>query len=183
MASGLIVIGGGVRSGKSRYALDLALAQPGRRVFIATAQAFDDEMRQRIDDHRAERGDAFETIEAPIELADALAQASDASVVLLDCLTLWLSNMILAGREDSAVLGELERILSVERDHGLIVVTNEVGMGIVPDTPLGRRFRDLAGRANQALARRADALYAAMLGTILRLRPGPVTAVSSPEKE
>jgi adenosylcobinamide kinase / adenosylcobinamide-phosphate guanylyltransferase len=173
----LIVIGGGVRSGKSAFALTLAQQLGTRRVFIATAQAFDDEMRARIAAHRNERADAYETIEEPLALA-ALLPRVEADVVVIDCLTLWLSNHLLLNESIADVQREVDVLieeLRARRCH-TIIVTNEVGMGVVPESALGRMFRDLAGRAHQALSREADQIYFAMLGTLLRIRPEPITA-------
>jgi adenosylcobinamide kinase/adenosylcobinamide-phosphate guanylyltransferase len=174
---GIALIGGGVRSGKSQFALSLARRRGQRRVFIATAVPFDAEMRVRIDAHVIERGSDFETLEAPIELIAALRGVSGAEVVVIDCLTLWLSNLLLRDQTPERALSavdELSRVIEARRFH-TVVVTNEVGMGVVPETPLGRAFRDLAGRAHQRLARNADEVYLAVLGIMLRIRPGPVT--------
>lgn len=170
----LIFIGGGVRSGKSRFALSLARRIRGRRLFVATAEARDAEMAERIARHRQERGEDFATIEAPVELAETLG-ACRADVVLIDCLTLWLSNLLLAGktpREIDACVGNLLGVLA-KREFQAIVVTNEVGMGIVPESPLGRVFRDVAGSAHQRLSAAADEVFFAVLGTMLRLKPAP----------
>lgn len=171
-AGRVIVVGGGVRSGKSRFALDLALQRGGRRVFVATAQAFDDEMRARIVRHQIERADRFETIEVPIELAKTL-RGLDAEIALIDCLTLWLSNLCLRGDEEAQIDRAVEELVEVvgQRRFHVVFVTNEVGMGIVPESRLGRVFRDVAGRAHQRLATIADEIYFAVLGTVLRVRP------------
>jgi len=176
---GLIAVGGGARSGKSAYAVHRALAAGPRRLFVATAQAFDDEMRDRIDRHIAERGDAFATAEAPLDPAAALEDAADIDVALLDCTTVWLSNLMLADHTDAAIEAAVARLVAVARSRRfpVIAVSNEVGMGIVPDNAMARRFRDLAGRANQSLAAAADEVYAAVLGSVLRLRPSPVEMV------
>ena len=174
----IIVVGGGARSGKSRFALEYARRLGQRRVFVATAEGLDDEMRVRIAQHREERGAAFTTVEVPLALPEALAELA-AEVVVIDCLTLWLSNLLLAGLEAPAIedrLGALESVLRRRRFHAL-VVSNEVGLGVVPETPLGRAFRDLTGRAHQRLARAADELYLGAMGIILRVHPGPVERV------
>lgn len=178
----LALVGGGVRSGKSAFALALARTLGPRRVFLATAQARDAEMTARIAAHRAERAADFETIEEPYDPLAALERARGADVVLLDCLTLWLSNLLLRGDSEAAIAGKVAALAEALRaaPFAAIVVTNEVGMGIVPESPLGRAFRDVAGRAHQALAPRADRLYFAMLGTILRLAPGPVAVEPIP---
>lgn len=176
----LIVVGGGVRSGKSAFALELARELGERRAFIATAQAFDAEMRERIDRHVSERGAEFETYEQPTELAALLARVR-ADVVVVDCLTLWLSNLLLREAEPrtAALEAEIDRLveaLCTRRSH-VIVVTNEVGMGVVPESALGRLFRDLAGRAHQRTCAIADEIYFAALGCMLRLAPAPVALV------
>jgi adenosylcobinamide kinase/adenosylcobinamide-phosphate guanylyltransferase len=178
----LALVGGGVRSGKSAFALALARTLGPRRVFLATAQAWDGEMTSRIAAHRAERAGDFETIEEPLELLPAVERARGADVLLLDCLTLWLSNLLLRGDSEAAIARQVEALAAALRAAPFpsIVVTNEVGMGIVPESPLGRTFRDVAGRAHQALAGRADHLYFAMLGTLLRLKPGPVALAFTP---
>lgn len=176
----LIVVGGGVRSGKSAFALDLARGLGSRRAFVATAQPFDREMRERIERHVRERGSEFETYEEPRELT-ALLERLQADVVVLDCLTMWLSNWLL--REPQPSAGELEREIDAlaealsRRHNHVILVTNEVGMGVVPESALGRLFRDLAGRAHQQMCASADEIYFAALGCMLRLRPEPVALV------
>ena len=176
-----ILIAGGVRSGKSAFALQRALALGVRRVFVATAEPFDDDMRARADNHRRERGDAFSTVEAPRALREALGEAArDADVVVIDCLTLWLSNLLLAGESQEAIaqhVAELAEQIAQSPAH-VVMVSNEVGMGVVPESALGRAFRDVAGRAHQRLAARADELYFALMGQLLRLRPEPLALVS-----
>ncbi|MFL5298840.1 MAG: bifunctional adenosylcobinamide kinase/adenosylcobinamide-phosphate guanylyltransferase [Anaeromyxobacteraceae bacterium] len=172
----LALVGGGVRSGKSAFALALARRLGIRRAFVATAQAFDREMEERIALHRAERDGEFATVEEPLDLPAALAHV-DADVVVVDCLTLWLSNLLLRGDSAADVAAAVERLaaeLARRRLHA-VLVTNEVGMGVVPESALGRLFRDVAGRAHQRLARDADRVYLAALGCVLRLRPGPVS--------
>lgn len=178
--SGLIVlIGGGVRSGKSAFALSRARELGERRVFVATAQAFDAEMRARIDAHRDEREPSFRTIEEPLDVAGVLDRERDADVVVVDCLTLWLSNLLLADADDAAIdaaIGGLADAAARTPAH-TIFVTNEVGLGIVPDNALARRFRDHAGRLHQRLAASADEIYLGTLGVMLRLSPGPIERV------
>ena len=144
---------GGARSGKSSHAEQIMRALPPPWTYIATGQAFDEEMRERIAEHRRRRGDGWQTIEAPIDLAGALAQA-ESSPVLIDCLTLWLTNLMLGDHEIPAALTAFEAILE-RRSQPTLLVSNEVGMGIVPETPLGRRFRDKAGWLNQRIAAKA----------------------------
>jgi adenosylcobinamide kinase/adenosylcobinamide-phosphate guanylyltransferase len=181
------LVGGGASSGKTAFALKLAMRRGERRVFVATAEAFDDEMRERIARHVAERGRDFETLEAPRDLERALARLGaerrDIDVVVIDCLTLWLSNLMLAELTQDAIAARVDALASVLSSYPFdtILVTNEVGMGLVPETPLGRAFRDVAGRAHQRLASTADEVFLAALGTVLRLRPGPVIAVELSE--
>lgn len=174
----LILVGGGARSGKSRFALRRASELGARRVFVATAEPFDDEMKERIERHRTERGNLFRTLEAPIDLPRAMEGLTDVDVVVIDCLTIWLSNLLLKDYGEERVEHEVEALLARVRPRRFhtLVVTNEVGMGMVPPSRLGRLFRDVAGRAHQKLAEEADAIYLATLGTVLRLRPGPVEA-------
>jgi adenosylcobinamide kinase/adenosylcobinamide-phosphate guanylyltransferase len=176
MTRSVIVVGGGVRSGKSAFALHRARALGGRLGFVATAQAFDAEMAARIADHVRTRGPEFFTIEEPLEVPERLAALADLDVVVLDCLTLWLSNMLLSDQPATRIAARIDDLVRVvERaPFHTIIVTNEVGMGVVPDTPLGRAFRDIAGAAHQQLAAVAHELYLAALGVIVRLRPDPI---------
>lgn len=176
----VVLIGGGVRSGKSAFALQRAAQLGVRRMFIATAQAFDPEMTSRIERHQSERGGEYVTIEEPHELISALDRCADAEVVVVDCLTLWLSNLLLRGDRPQAIVervDELVRVLS-RCEHHSVLVTNEVGMGVVPPSPLGRDFRDVSGWAHQRLARVADEIYVGLLGAVLRLKPAPVALTS-----
>lgn len=154
---GLAFISGGARSGKSRFAQGLAELHPAPRVYVATGQALDEEMQTRIARHQAERGPEWVTREEPLELARLLPEIDgQCQVILLDCLTMWLSNLMMAGTVDLA--GEGQRLVNVLRSMAtpVIIVSNEVGWGIVPDNPLARRFRDLAGGLHQELAALAD---------------------------
>jgi adenosylcobinamide kinase/adenosylcobinamide-phosphate guanylyltransferase len=178
------LVGGGVRSGKSAFALARARALGERRVFVATGQALDGEMAERIAAHVHARGADFRTVEEPLDLPNALRALGDrgADVVVVDCLTLWLSNLLMRGDGEAQVaahVDELVTVLARRRFHAL-VVTNEVGLGIVPESALARLFRDVAGRAHQRLAGAADEIYLAILGTILRLRPAPLAVMPSP---
>lgn len=177
----LVLVGGGARSGKSRFALAHALRLGSRRVLVATAEALDDEMRLRIARHRDDRGDTFRTVEEPRALCRAIERIGDADVVVVDCLTLWLANLLREPAAPERVDEEVETLLGVivTRPFVTIVVANEVGMGVVPDHPLGRLFRDVAGRANQRFSARAGEVYLAVLGSVLRLVPGPVATVES----
>jgi adenosylcobinamide kinase/adenosylcobinamide-phosphate guanylyltransferase len=174
-----VLIGGGARSGKTAFALRLARGLGERRVYIATATAGDGEMAARIARHRQERGAAFETVEEPLRLPRALRELARCDVVVVDCLTLWLSNLLLRDADPDAALREADDLadLAPSLPFHLLLVTNEVGMGLVPETPLGRMFRDVAGRVHQRLARVSDEIYLAALGVMLRLHPAPLQAV------
>jgi adenosylcobinamide kinase/adenosylcobinamide-phosphate guanylyltransferase len=165
---------GGARSGKSQYAEGLARRHRGQPTYIATAEITDDEIRERIARHREDRGKRWRTIEAPLDLIAALRKADGPkSFTLIECLTIWINNLIYHGKD---VPGELEHFrtsLAGSKGH-VVIVSNEVGLGIVPDNALARRFRDEAGRANQAIADVADevAFIAAGLPMMLK-RPRP----------
>ncbi|WP_165187015.1 bifunctional adenosylcobinamide kinase/adenosylcobinamide-phosphate guanylyltransferase [Caulobacter soli] len=164
---------GGARSGKSAFAQGaaeaLAARNGGRLVMIATAQAFDAEMVERIARHRQDRDGAWTTLEAPLDIAGALRELGSSDVVVVDCLTLWVSNLMLDERDVAAAAAEL--VAAVERFEGALwLVSNEVGFGIVPDNALARRFRDEAGRLHQALAQVADAVTLVVAGLTLSLK-------------
>jgi adenosylcobinamide kinase / adenosylcobinamide-phosphate guanylyltransferase len=184
--SKLVLIGGGARSGKSAYAVQRALALGPRRVFIATAEAFDDEMRARIAAHVTERANHFTTIDAPYELERAFESTQTrpevVDVVLIDCLTLWLSNLLLASVPSAEIEQRVSRLAKAceTATCPVLLVTNEVGFGLVPDTALGRQFRDISGRAHQRLARSAGEVLLAALGCMLRIKPAPVTLAGAP---
>ena len=173
--SKVILVTGGARSGKSRYAEKLAEGYAPTRGYLATGQAGDGEMAARIERHRGRRGGEWETVEEPLEVAAALSRVDGRyTVVLLDCITLWLSNLLFSGDGDPAgVLRQVERFTESFPSLAtpLIMVTNEVGMGIVPEHPLARSFRDLAGEANELIAARADEVYVTISGLPLRLKP------------
>ncbi len=159
---------GGARSGKSRLAQGAAEAHAGPLHYLATAEAHDEEMHERIARHRADRDARWTTIECPLALPEAIVGIGDGAV-LVDCLTLWLSNLMLSEHDIAARTADLLAALAAARAP-VYVVSNEVGMGIVPDHPLGRRFRDAAGRLNQAVAGMADATYLVVAGLVLPLQ-------------
>jgi adenosylcobinamide kinase/adenosylcobinamide-phosphate guanylyltransferase len=159
---------GGARSGKSAHALRLAEVGGRRPVMIATAQALDAEMAERIARHRAERGARWRTLEAPLDLSAAIAAIGAEEIAVIDCLTLWVSNLMLAERD---IARETARLLEAMRGKELLLVANEVGLGIVPDNALARRFRDEAGRVNQRVAAAADHVVFIAAGLPLTLKP------------
>ena len=160
---------GGARSGKSAYAEAVIEAAPGPWLYLATAQAFDDEMVARIAQHRARRSGLWRTRDVPLALPEAVADS--AGPVLVDCLTLWLTNLILA---EADIADAVARLLAACADAPgpLVLVGNEVGLGIVPDNALARRFRDEAGRLHQRLAARADRVVLTVAGLPLIVKPG-----------
>ena len=183
MRGELTFILGGARSGKSALAEQLA-ARGERVLYVATAEGRDDEMRRRIAAHRAARPGHWDTLEEPLELVAALRPIRDRyDTVLVDCLTLWVSNLLLqrqaAGAADDAIE---ERILNAAREllqlvassgGGWIMVSNEVGLGVVPGWPLGRAYRDLLGRVNQLVAAQAREVYLMVAGLPLQVKPAP----------
>ena len=166
---GLTFLLGGARSGKSAHAETLATALPSPWTYIATADAHDGEMAERIALHRARRSVGWTTVDAPLDLAQALRAVPDDRPLLVDCLTLWLSNHMLAEHDIDALSAELEEVLSAPRGPWF-VVSNEVGMGIVPETALGRRFRDGQGRLNQRVAACADRVLFMVAGLPLQVK-------------
>ena len=160
---------GGARSGKSAFAEKLVAATGRPRIYIATAEAWDDEMRCRIAQHRADRGAGWQTVEVPRDLAGALAAVPADAVVLVDCATLWLTNHLLAEADlDAQSAGLLAALAACAAP--VAVVSNEVGWGIVPDNALARRFRDAQGRLNQQMAAQADLVVAVMAGLPMALK-------------
>jgi adenosyl cobinamide kinase/adenosyl cobinamide phosphate guanylyltransferase len=167
-AAPLTLVLGGARSGKSLHAERLVTALPGPWTYIATAQAFDAEMRARISAHQARRAAGWQTQEAPIDVADALARAQDRPV-LVDCLTLWLSNLMLGGNDIAAATSAVETALD-RRAAPCVLVANEVGLGIVPENALARAFRDAAGSLNQRLAARAGRVVFMVAGLPMSMK-------------
>jgi len=168
--SRIILVLGGARSGKSRYAEGLAEKTAGSCTYIATAQSGDDEMIVRIAAHKARRGAGWTTLEEPFELPGTIRKACKSDgFILVDCLTLWLSNLMLAERDCAAAVSELIDVLS--NAPGIIVlVSNEVGSGIVPENALARRFRDTAGETNQRIAETADEVVLVTAGLPMVLK-------------
>lgn len=184
MKSQIILCSGGARSGKSEFAERLALATEGRKAYVATGQAFDEEMVDRIKKHQERRGDIWNNFEVPLHLTKEwpnISQTSD--VILIDCLTMFTTNHMMVygsiqGQQDAnqleaTVLAELETLLaSIKSCEGktVIFVTNEIGLGIVPDNKLARYFRDIAGRVNRTVATVADKLYLTISGVTIELK-------------
>jgi adenosylcobinamide kinase / adenosylcobinamide-phosphate guanylyltransferase len=166
---------GGARSGKSGYALELARQLPAPRLFLATAEAGDEEMAARIAQHQRERGEGWDTRETPLDLAEAIAQAQGSyGVILADCLTLWLSNRLLAARGHDDLKNKCLEVVDTLRraTTPTILVSNEVGWGIVPENPLAREFRDWAGWFHRQLAAAADLVVLMVAGLPLTLKCG-----------
>lgn len=184
MKSQIILCSGGARSGKSEFAERLALAIKGPKAYVATGQAFDEEMVDRIKKHQERRGKIWNNFEVPLHLADEWENISQsADVILIDCLTMFTTNHMMAygsirGQEDAnrleqTILSELDTLLdSIQSCEGktVIFVTNEIGLGIVPDNKLARYFRDIAGRVNRAVASVADKLYLTISGVTIELK-------------
>jgi adenosylcobinamide kinase/adenosylcobinamide-phosphate guanylyltransferase len=180
----IIFITGGARSGKSTFALKESGRITDKKAFIATAEHVDAEMEDRIRRHRLDRGEEWDTIEEPLNIAHIIEEMKDKyGVILIDCLTLWISNVILrdAGAEQEKIREEIDMLMETigslkERSDGggplskVIIVSNEVGMGIVPENPLARLFRDMAGMLNQRVAEIADEVYLAVSGIPLKIK-------------
>jgi adenosylcobinamide kinase/adenosylcobinamide-phosphate guanylyltransferase len=173
MACRSVLVLGGARSGKSRYALTLAENAAPERLMIATAEALDEEMAARIARHRAERGAGWTTLEVPRDLAAALRREARAGrPIVVDCVTLWLSNVLLAGGDVEAAISEIAELATAITGPA-IFVSNEVGGGVTPPSELGRAFQDWQGRANQALASACDAAVVLVAGLPRLLKPAP----------
>jgi len=186
MSAHIVFITGGARSGKSSFALMKAGRIKGRRAFIATAQALDEEMRQRIERHKRQRGAGWDTYEEPLRITDTLKAIKDKySVIVIDCLTLWLSNVLdrtqntehriqMIENDIQEFIGELKTFKDASRityhASRLFIVSNEVGMGIVPDNEMARQFRDLAGYLNQKVAEMAGEVYLIVSGIPVRIK-------------
>jgi adenosylcobinamide kinase/adenosylcobinamide-phosphate guanylyltransferase len=170
MTSRRVLVLGGARSGKSRHAEDVVSASGLKRIYIATAETRDGEMVERVRLHQVRRGEGWRTVEEPLALVDCLMrEASPAHAILVDCLTLWISNLMFAEADVEAAVAELAAALP-SLQGTVCLVSNEVGLGIVPDNALARRFRDFAGLANQRLAAVCDEVVFVAAGLPLRLR-------------
>ncbi len=162
-----VLVTGGRRSGKSSYALNLGESLGDKKLFIATAQALDKDMEERIARHKAERGNGWETMEVPVNISDAIKTSSIYDVVLIDCLTLWLSNLMHEGNpKEKDIIEKIDALVttSIMARPVIILISNEVGLGIIPDNPLARKFSDLAGTMNQKVAAAADMVVMTLSG-------------------
>ncbi len=169
----IIFILGGARSGKSSKAVALAKEKDSSVAFIATCQTLDKEMDRRIDAHKKARPAGWETLECPKDILSALKESgSKFEVIIIDCLTLWLSNLLLEGVKEVAIEDQIKEIITMLKKikGGSIIVSNEVGLGIVPDSALGRTFRDIAGRVNQIVAQEADEVIFMAAGLAVKLK-------------
>ena len=168
----LTVLTGGARSGKSSLAVEWGLRHQGSVTFVATAPLVDDDMRDRVVRHRAERPD-WPTIEEPHDLEPILAAASEGSFVIVDCITLWVSNLMWRGDDDTTIITRARELalVAAESPARIVTVTNEVGLGVHPETELGRRYRDLLGRVNQILVDASERSFLLVAGRAIELQP------------
>ena len=175
VANNITLIIGGARSGKSAYALSEANLHPGRKVFIATAQAFDSEMKTRIARHKAERGPEWDTFEEPVKIGEAFLASAGGNygAIVIDCLTLWVSNLLLGEEAVEEKFRSLETALLSRGDSAVYIVSNEVGMGIVPEYPLSRTYRDLLGNLNRLLAGVASRVVYMVAGIPVEIKKRP----------
>ncbi len=179
--SGHVLVLGGSRSGKTGFGERLAMRAGETPLYLATAQALDDEMRDRVRLHQEQRHKRFATLEEPLNLATALRKAAGKhDVILVDCLTLWITNLLGANRNVAQAVDELIKTLREIDTARVILISNEVGLGIVPDNPLARMFRDLAGAAHQQLADICDEVHFVIAGLPMTLK-GPRLTESSTE--
>jgi adenosylcobinamide kinase/adenosylcobinamide-phosphate guanylyltransferase len=169
----IIFITGGARSGKSRFAEELARQFPGSRAYLATAQALDEEMAERVRRHRKNRSADWQTLEVPLEVPECIsAEGNRFDLILLDCLTLWVSNLMMAGLKGEEILAKGDLLVEACRKAkgSILLVGNEVGMGIVPDNAQARMFRDLSGLIQQKVAREADEVYLLVSGIAQKIK-------------
>jgi adenosylcobinamide kinase/adenosylcobinamide-phosphate guanylyltransferase len=173
MGKRMIFITGGCRSGKSRYALHYANQHFSKKLFLATCEVLDEEMAQRIENHKKMRGLEWQTVEEPVNIIDKIKKdGADSEVILIDCLTLWLYNLLMKWDSDLRIMEETETLIDTlnKSDASFILVSNEVGMGIVPADPLSRRYRDLLGTMNQRIAEALDTVIFMVSGIPIFLK-------------
>ncbi|NLI12677.1 bifunctional adenosylcobinamide kinase/adenosylcobinamide-phosphate guanylyltransferase [Pelotomaculum propionicicum] len=172
MKGKLILVLGGSRSGKSEFAEKIAGKLGGRVTYIATAAVNDSEMAERVRLHRTRRPEHWVTVEEEKDVAGVVRKGCEGEVFLLDCVTVWLTNLMLDSEQQDYIMEKVYQLAdSVDNGANLILVSNEVGLGLVPEYPLGRLFRDLAGKANQALAAKADQVYFVVAGLPMEIKP------------
>lgn len=168
-----VLVLGGARSGKTSFAERLAIRSGVKPAYLATAEALDAEMRERVESHQRGRAGRFTTLEEPLALADAIIKASKQhDVILVDCLTLWITNLLVAGEDVAKAVEELGSTLIQTKRAKIVLVSNEVGLGIVPDNAMARTFRDLAGSAHQRLAEICDDVYFVVAGLPMTFKGG-----------
>jgi adenosylcobinamide kinase/adenosylcobinamide-phosphate guanylyltransferase len=169
---GIYFVIGGARSGKTRFALGLGMKGDGPRAYVATAEPGDPEMIKRIEMHRRERGLAWDTVEEPLDIRGRIGNGAGYPTAVIDCVTLWVSNLIEDGHDDNAIIKEAEGLIQTIGSLGMmaIVISNEVGLGIVPDNSLARRFRDIAGIVNQRMAEAAKEVFFMASGIAMRIK-------------
>ena len=165
-----ILVTGGARSGKSSFAEKRTKQLGSSLVYIATSEIIDPEMEKRVAEHQARRGSEWQTLHAPLKLAEALSETDGKGPCLVDCLTIWLNNLIFHNEDTIVATKELIKVLE-QRSDPVVLVTNEVGSGIVPENALARRFRDEAGRMNQIISQVADEVYLSVSGIPLQIKP------------
>ena len=167
-----ILVTGGARSGKSSFAEKRTKQLGSSLMYIATSEIIDSEMEKRVAEHQARRGSEWQTLHAPLKLAEALSETDGNGPCLVDCLTIWLNNLIFHNEDTIVATKELIKVLE-QRSDPVVLVTNEVGSGIVPENALARRFRDEAGRMNQIISQIADEVYVSISGIPLQIKPNP----------
>ncbi len=164
----IILVLGGASSGKSSFALSLA---EGSRLYVATCEFFDEEMEEKIRRHREERGDVWDLVEEPLIVPEALSQAKEYDTVVVDSVTVWVGNMLFRGMGRKKILSEIDRTLEVAKSlKKVIFVSDEVGMGIVPENPISRRFRSILGEVNQRVAKGSEEVYVVFSGIPVRIK-------------
>ena len=167
-----ILVTGGARSGKSVFAEKRTKQLGSSLIYIATSEVIDSEMKKRVEEHQARRGSEWQTLHAPINLTEALIETDGKGPCLVDCLTFWLNNLIFHDEDIDAAKKELITVLN-ERSDPVVLVTNEIGSGIIPENALARRFLDEAGRLNQTISQIADEVYVSISGIPLQIKPDP----------
>ena len=167
-----ILVTGGARSGNSSFAEKRIKQLGSSLVYIATSEIIDSEMEKRVAEHQARRGSEWQTLHAPLKLTEALFETDGKGPCLVDCLTIWLNNLIFHNEDTVVATKELIKVLE-KRSDPVVLVTNEVGSGIVPENALARRFRDEAGRMNQIISQVADEVYVSISGIPLQIKPNP----------